>query len=53
VAAQLAQDLGLSLGLDALGDRDDVEGLGELDDRGDDRAAVTGVRQTVDERLRS
>jgi len=41
VAAQVAQRGRLLGGLDALAHGGDAERLGELDDRGDDRAGVT------------
>lgn len=50
-AADLRQDIGLRLGLDALGDDLEVERHAELDDQLDDRAGPGVAADIVDERL--
>src|SRR6478752_5872297 len=50
VAAQEAEELGLSGGLDAFGDHFEIEGVGEGDDGGDDRHLLRIFGHIVDER---
>src|SRR5207247_4562083 len=50
VAAEAAQDPELLVGLDALGDRGQVEGVGERDDRGCDRRVLRLVAEPGDKR---